>query len=129
VQVYQTSTTGFLRLLLGFAMLSSPLNEAAVLSVLLPPSSPASSTTADSATPLVAILDALEDLAKIQEQQRQARTMLLTNGGGAVVDGEDEVAETQVEEMQVDEMDEEGDETRGIRELVRRLRAKVEEKT
>ncbi|GAA5862939.1 hypothetical protein JCM8547_003627 [Rhodosporidiobolus lusitaniae] len=126
--VYQTSATGFLRLVLGFSMLSSPQNEELVTSVLLSPSSPSASSDDAGRTALSAVLDALEDLAKIQEQQQK----LLLGAPPEPGDDEDEMlAETQVEmegeEVEIERTGDEGEEmAKVIRQLVGRLRRRVE---
>ncbi|GAA6060485.1 hypothetical protein JCM10212_007116 [Sporobolomyces blumeae] len=65
--VYRTSIHGFLRLLLGLAVVDDPLNEALVLDVL---------ASAPSTAPAAAILQALEEFAKLHDEQNRARGLL-----------------------------------------------------
>ncbi|GAA5939647.1 hypothetical protein JCM10213_009150 [Rhodosporidiobolus nylandii] len=127
--VYQTSTLGFLRLTLGLSLLDNPRNESLVLSALLP-SSPSPSAHPGA---LNAVLDALTDLAKIQEQQREARRLLLDGSLGVDENGDEYVAETQLaaepDELEIGRqavVDEGEDAVQKIRETVGRLRRKVE---
>lgn len=125
LQVYQTSTLGFLRLTLGLSILSNPRNESIVLSTFLPS---LTSDTVNVIAPLSAVLDALEDLAKIQEQQRQAQGLLLgglREDGGAAVTQSGVEEETQLDRVQ--EVEEE-DRSKRIRETVARLRRGVYER-
>ncbi|GAA5999714.1 hypothetical protein JCM10207_005875 [Rhodosporidiobolus poonsookiae] len=129
--VYQTSTTGFLRLALGLSMLSDPLNEELVLSTLsTAPPLPSTSTSL-----LPALLDALSDLARLLEERQQAQRLLIA-GPPPVKDDDDDLVlpETQLDDadetMELDRSggaDGEGEDGRArrIREMVQRLRRRV----
>lgn len=118
-------------------MLSNPRNESLILDILLVSSS--SSASGDSASnPLSAILDALEDLSKIQQQQLEARRLLLgapppLTAGQAADEDDEVVAETQLadepEEMQLDRdtrLRDDGEELVSvIEEMVGRLRRRL----
>lgn len=88
-QVYQTSITGFLRLLLGLSLVDNPRNESLILDSLS--TAPPTSTTA--------IIDALEEFAKLHEDQKEVRGMLEYGGGEAEEQEMTQAGEEEVEEV------------------------------
>ncbi|BGP02460.1 hypothetical protein RTBOTA2_003836 [Rhodotorula toruloides] len=119
--VHQTSVTGFLRLLLGLAILDDPHNETVLLD-----------TIGTSKATLVGILDALDELAKLHDEQNEVRGLL----EGPEEMQEDEAGESQrtevVEETQVEEDEQmevlpaqSGEASKRMRELVERLRRRT----
>ncbi|GAA5860014.1 hypothetical protein JCM5353_004884, partial [Sporobolomyces roseus] len=87
--VYQTSITGFLRLLLGLSLVDNPRNESLILDLLS--TAPPASTTA--------IIDALEEFAKLHEDQKEVRGMLEYGGGEEEEEEMTQVGEEEVEEV------------------------------
>ncbi|BGP32554.1 hypothetical protein JCM10296v2_004335 [Rhodotorula toruloides] len=119
--VHQTSVTGFLRLLLGLAILDDPHNETLLLD-----------TIGTSNATLIGILDALDELAKLHDEQNEVRGLL----DGPEEMQEDEAGESQrtevVEETQVEEDEQmevlpaqSGEASKRMRELVERLRRRT----
>lgn len=113
--------TGFLRLLLGLAILDDPHNETVLLD-----------TIGTSKATLVGILDALDELAKLHDEQNEVRGLL----EGPEEMQEDEAGESQrtevVEETQVEEDEQmevlpaqSGEASKRMRELVERLRRRT----
>ncbi|GAA5880310.1 hypothetical protein JCM16303_003891 [Sporobolomyces ruberrimus] len=85
--VYRTSVAGFLRLLLGLSLVDNLRNESLILETI---SSPNSTNTKVSA-----IIDALDEFAKLHEQQDQVRGMMRIENGHE--DGDSPSEPTQVE--------------------------------
>ena len=82
MQVHQTSVAGFLRLLLGLSLVDDPRNESLILDTLILESSSTSS-------PISAIADALDEFAKLHEEQTKVRGMLQIQNGQVDEDDED----------------------------------------
>ncbi|GAA6014989.1 hypothetical protein JCM11491_002384 [Sporobolomyces phaffii] len=78
--VHKTSVAGFLRLLLGLALVDNPRNETLVIEALSQDAS--SSSTAR----ISAIVDALDEFAKLHEEQTQVRGMMRLEEGGRDMD-------------------------------------------
>ncbi|BGP25092.1 hypothetical protein JCM10295v2_004012 [Rhodotorula toruloides] len=119
--VHQTSVTGFLRLLLGLTIIDDPHNETIVLD-----------SIGSSKATLVGILDALEELAKLYDEQSEVRGLLAGPTEMQMDDlGESQrteiVEETQVEEDEQIEVLPAGSEeaSKRMRELVERLRRRT----
>lgn len=120
-QVHQTSVTGFLRLLLGLSILDDPHNETILLD-----------TIGSSKATLVGVLDALEELAKLHDEQNEVRGLL----EGPAATEEDNMGDSQrtevVEETQMEEDERvkalpahSEEASKRIRELVERLRRRT----
>ncbi|BGP08555.1 hypothetical protein JCM10049v2_004402 [Rhodotorula toruloides] len=119
--VHQTSVTGFLRLLLGLAILDDPHNETLLLD-----------TIGSSKATLNGILDALDELAKLHDEQNEVRGLL----EGPEEMQEDEAGDSQrtevVEDTQVEEDEQmevlpaqSREASKRMRELVERLRRRT----
>ncbi|GAA5894010.1 uncharacterized protein JCM6883_003694 [Sporobolomyces salmoneus] len=114
--VHRTSVAGFLRLLLGLSLVDNPRNESIILDSI---SSSTSSSSSSDPGSLSAIIDALEEFAKLHEEQAQVRTMLQIGNG----QGEDDSQETEaVDEPADEEVGQRGDDE----DIVRRIRSTIE---
>ncbi|GAA5959659.1 hypothetical protein JCM21900_002150 [Sporobolomyces salmonicolor] len=68
--VYQTSVAGFVRLVLGLTLVDNPHNERLVLDALATSSF---SRDAEVASPMTAILDALDEFARLHDEQHEVQ--------------------------------------------------------
>lgn len=124
-QVYRTSVGGFLRLLLGLSLLDNPRNETIILEQLSQSTSIASNSSATSA-----IIDALDEFAKLHEEQNQARGMLsLENGDETatqLADSPFNEKEDVIEELGRGSRHGEGDVVSSIKSTIERLRRRID---
>ncbi|GAA6053218.1 hypothetical protein JCM3770_000037, partial [Rhodotorula araucariae] len=127
--VYHHSITGFVRLIIGLLILDSPQNEELVVDALA--SAPAA---------LAPVLDALDELARLHDEQRQARNALaLPTSRERSRDGQGddergyagcdsqrtELAGGQAEDTEMDAVGADTELPARMRELVQRLRRRV----
>ncbi|GAA5962327.1 hypothetical protein JCM3765_002941 [Sporobolomyces pararoseus] len=123
--VHQTSVAGFLRLLLGLSLVDDPRNESLILDTLTANTSPDDS-------PISAIIDALDEFAKLQEEQTKVRGMLQLENSQVDKREVDSQVTQQVEDDDtiMEEVgrkrinDEEGEEA--IRSTIQRLKRRTE---
>ncbi|GAA5984382.1 hypothetical protein JCM5350_003341 [Sporobolomyces pararoseus] len=121
--VHQTSVAGFLRLLLGLSLVDDPRNESLILDTLILESSSTSS-------PISAIADALDEFAKLHEEQTKVRGMLQIENGQVDEDDEDSQMTQKDEEEPLTTMEQVGrkslDDREGEEATIQKIRSTIQ---